>query len=189
LKEFPGLATHRFALAVLHPMETDESVEFRRAAMVSSALQKCKIEQIIIIYPNNDPGAGAIIRHWESLRNDPRFILRRNVPRPIFLGLLRNAAFLIGNSSSGIIEAASFRTPVIDIGPRQQGRERCEDVRNVPYRQSDIRTAIHRLWNGGRPRRGKHPSVYGITGAGRRIVGTLKRIKINPKLLRKIISY
>jgi GDP/UDP-N,N'-diacetylbacillosamine 2-epimerase (hydrolysing) len=187
--EFPGLKTRRFALVVLHPMDADESVELRRARMVSAALRSSGIERIVIIYPNNDPGAGGIIRHWESLRKDERFIIRRDVARPIFLGLLRDAALLVGNSSSGIIEAASFRTPVIDIGPRQFGRERCEDVRNVPYRQSSIASAVHRIWNAGRPSRGKCGNIYGSDGAGGKIVQMLARTRIDPRLLRKIISY
>ena len=187
--EFSGLTPRRYALAVLHPMVADESVEFRRAAMVSSALRSSGIERIVIIYPNNDPGAAGIIRHWESLRGDPRFVIRRDVPRPIFLGLLRDAALLIGNSSSGIIEAASFRTPVIDIGPRQLGRERCEDVLNVPYRQSKIAVAIRQIWNAGHPRRGKHANIYGSGNAAARIVQTLRRTQIDLRLLRKMISY
>ncbi len=187
--EFPDLRLRRFALVVLHPMDADESLEFRRAAMISGALRSSGVERIVIIYPNNDPGADGIIRHWQSLRNDKRFIIRRDIPRPMFLGLLRDAALLVGNSSSGIIEAASFRTPVIDIGPRQLGRERCEDVRNVPYRQSSIASAIHRIWNAGRPLRGKHANIYGSGSTGAKIVQTLGRIKIDSRLLRKIISY
>ena len=145
--------------------------------------------QVVVVYPNNDPGAGGIIRHWQSLRDDIRFIIRRDIPRPIFLGLLRDAAILVGNSSSGIIEAASFRTPVIDIGPRQLGRERCKDVRNVPYRQSSIASAVRQVWNAGRPSRGKCPNIYGSGNAGARIAQTLALARIDYRLLRKIISY
>jgi GDP/UDP-N,N'-diacetylbacillosamine 2-epimerase (hydrolysing) len=187
--EFPGLKARRYALVVLHPMDADESIERRRARMVSEALRSSGVERIVIVYPNNDPGAGGIIRHWQSLGDDARFIIRRDVPRPMFLGLLRDAAFLVGNSSSGIIEAASFRTPVIDIGPRQLGRERCEDVRNVPYRQSSIASAVRRIWNAGRPSRGKCGNIYGSGNTGARIAQTLGRMKIDPRLLRKIISY
>jgi GDP/UDP-N,N'-diacetylbacillosamine 2-epimerase (hydrolysing) len=187
--EFPGLTARRFALVVLHPMDADESIELRRAKMVSGALRSSGTERIVVIYPNNDPGAGGIIRHWQSLGNDGRFIIRRDIPRPMFLGLLRDAAFLVGNSSSGIIEAASFRTPVIDIGPRQLGRERCEDVRNVPYRRSSIASAVRQIWKAGRPSRGKHANIYGSGHAGAKIVQTLRRTRIDPQLLRKIISY
>jgi UDP-N-acetylglucosamine 2-epimerase len=96
---------------------------------------------------------------------------------------------LVGNSSSGIIEAASFRTPVIDIGPRQLGRERCEDVRNVPYRQSAIVAAVTRIWNAGSPRRGKQGNPYAGRNAAVAIAGVLKRLRIDRRLLRKIISY
>jgi UDP-hydrolysing UDP-N-acetyl-D-glucosamine 2-epimerase len=188
-EELPGLTTRRFALAVLHPVDADETVELRRAAMVSNALRSSGIERIVIIYPNNDPGAAGIIRCWESLRGDGRFIVRRDVPRTIFLGLLRDAAMLVGNSSSGIIEAAVFRTPVIDIGPRQLGRERCEDVRNVPYRESAIAEAVDAIWRTGCPRRGKHANIYGSGKAGAKIVKTLRTMKIDRRLLRKLISY
>jgi GDP/UDP-N,N'-diacetylbacillosamine 2-epimerase (hydrolysing) len=187
--EFPDLKSRRYALVVLHPMDADESLEFRRAAMVSRVLRSSGVDRIVIIYPNNDPGAGGIIRHWQSLRDDIRFIIRRDIPRPIFLGLLRDAAILVGNSSSGIIEAASFRTPVIDIGPRQLGRERCKDVRNVPYRQSSIASAVRQVWNAGRPSRGKCPNIYGSGNAGARIAQTLALARIDYRLLRKIISY
>jgi UDP-hydrolysing UDP-N-acetyl-D-glucosamine 2-epimerase len=187
--EFSDLKPRRYALVVLHPMDADESVELGRARMVSEALRSSGVERIVIIYPNNDPGANGIIRHWQSLADDRRFIVRRDVTRPIFLGLLRDAAFLVGNSSSGIIEAASFRTPVIDIGPRQLGRERCEDVRNVPYWQSRIASAVRQAWNAGRPARGKQGNIYGSGNAAARIVQTLGRTKIDPRLLRKIISY
>jgi GDP/UDP-N,N'-diacetylbacillosamine 2-epimerase (hydrolysing) len=178
-----------FALVVLHPIDADESVEARRAAMISAALRDSAIEKFVVIYPNNDPGSAGIIRHWQSLRSDKRFIFRRSVPRAVFLGLLRDAALLVGNSSSGIIEAASFRTPVIDIGPRQMGRERCKDVRNVPYRQTQIAAAIRQIWNSGHPRRGKYPNIYGHGCAGAKIGQTLRGMKIDQRLLRKIISY
>ncbi|MGA2439380.1 MAG: UDP-N-acetylglucosamine 2-epimerase [Tepidisphaeraceae bacterium] len=186
---FGDLKARRYALLALHPIEADEGVEFRRASLVAGALRKSGVERIVVIYPNNDPGGGGIARCWEKLRGDRRFIVRRDLPRPVFLGLLRDAAMLVGNSSSGIIEAASFRTPVIDIGPRQLGRECCEDVRNVPYRQSAIAAAVTRIWKAGSPRRGKHRNPYAGRNAGVAIAGVLKRLRIHRRLLRKIISY
>lgn len=185
--EFPELV-RPFALLVLHPIEANESAEFRRAAIVLKAVAATGL-QIVIIHPNNDPGAGGIIRCWQKLARGKRFIVRRDVPREMFLGLLRDAALLVGNSSSGIIEAASFRTPVIDVGPRQLGRERCKDVRNVPYRQSAVSAAILRILNNGRPRRGKCANSYGGDKTGAKIASILVRLRIDQRLLRKIISY
>jgi GDP/UDP-N,N'-diacetylbacillosamine 2-epimerase (hydrolysing) len=187
--EFPGLRPHRFALVVQHPIDADESLEFRRAKMISSALRSSNIEHIVVIYPNSDPGAGGIIRHWQTLSGDKRFLIRPDIPRPLFLGLLRDAAMLVGNSSSGIIEAASFSTHVIDIGPRQQGRERCKDVRNVPYRESAIAAVVRKIWNNARPRRGRHHNIYAQPNTGKSIAEALRKLEITPPLLRKIISY
>lgn len=186
--QFPELA-RSFALLVLHPIEANESAEFRRARVVLAALADLSLEQIVIIHPNNDPGAGGIIRCWRKLARGKRFVVRRDVPRSVFLGLLRDATMLVGNSSSGIIEAASFRTPVIDVGPRQLGRQRCEDVRNVPYRQSAISAAARRILNNGRPRRGKCANPYGGGNTGAKIASILARLSIDQRLLRKIISY
>src|SRR6185312_13481038 len=125
------LKARRYALVVLHPVDADQKLESERARMLLDAVSEIPFEQILMVYPNNDPGCGGIIRVWDELARqarpvlppwgkDGRFRLERDLPRPIFLGLMRDAAVLIGNSSSGIIEAASFRTPVLDVGPRQK---------------------------------------------------------------------
>jgi GDP/UDP-N,N'-diacetylbacillosamine 2-epimerase (hydrolysing) len=185
----PGLARHRFALVLLHPVDADESVEFRRAKMVLDALVRCGIDRVVIIYPNNDPGCGGIMRCWRMHARGERFVVHRNVVRGVFLGLLREAAMLVGNSSSGIIEAASFATPVVDIGPRQNGRERSGNGVNVPYQPARIAAAIRRIWRGGRPVRRPCANIYGVGGAGRKIAQILAGLKIDRRLLRKIISY
>src|SRR3954468_2487669 len=153
--EWEGLKPRRYALLVLHPTEVDPEIERERAELVLSAVREVGFEKVVVVYPNNDPGAAGIIRRWDALRgeNDGRFIIRRDVPRPVFLGLMRDAAVLVGNSSSGIIEAASFGTPVVDVGPRQAGRERGGNVTSVPFTAAAIGRALRRVWNNGRPRR------------------------------------
>lgn len=185
---FGPLRRHRYALVVLHPVDADEATESRRARLVLNAVCAIPYERIVIVYPNNDPGARGIIETWDSIK-DERIILRRDVPRPIFLGLMREAAVLVGNSSSGIIEAASFGTPVLDIGPRQLGRERGPNVRNVAYDPSRIRAELSRRWKGGKPRRFTSGNVYGGGGAARVIASTLAGIPLNDRLLRKLIAY
>jgi UDP-hydrolysing UDP-N-acetyl-D-glucosamine 2-epimerase len=174
---------HRYALLVMHPDRGGSDV-----GVALDAIQKAGIEQIVAIYPNNDPGADRIIRTLERRRSEITSLLK-NAPRERFLRLLRDAALLLGNSSSGIIEAASFGTPVLNIGPRQAGRERSENVTDVPCREADIRRAMARIWNGGKPRRFTGENVYGREGAGRRIAGVLARVRLDNSLLRKLISY
>jgi UDP-hydrolysing UDP-N-acetyl-D-glucosamine 2-epimerase len=178
-----------FALIVLHPVDPDEHAEFERARVVLRATQSIPFERIFVIHPNNDPGADGIVRCWRDLAKSDRITVRPNVPRDEFLALLRDAAVMIGNSSSGIIEAASFGTPVIDIGPRQLGRERSENVTNLPYSEARLRRALQKIWNDGRPIRFPNRNVYGGPGAGARIARVLSTVPLDARLRRKLIAY
>jgi GDP/UDP-N,N'-diacetylbacillosamine 2-epimerase (hydrolysing) len=185
---FPKLQKRRFVLIVLHPTDASEKVEFRRANAVLSAIEKAGISQCVVVYPNNDPGSRGIIRCWERRRSEMTYLLK-DVSRPIFLGLLREAAMLVGNSSSGIIEAASFGTPVVDIGPRQQGRQRSENVVNVPDGEAAIAAAIRKIWQNGKPKRWRGKNVYGGRDTGQRIAAVLALLRVDRALRRKLIAY
>jgi UDP-hydrolysing UDP-N-acetyl-D-glucosamine 2-epimerase len=185
---FPKLDKKRFALVVLHPTDASEKIEFQRAEMLFSAVKKSGIEQVVVVYPNNDPGSRGIIRCWRRREKEMTYLLK-NVSRPIFLGLLRDAAMLVGNSSSGIIEAASFGTPVVDIGTRQRGRERSENVVNVPANEAAIAAAIKRIWREGKPMHWRGKNVYGGRNTGKRIAAILASLKLDERLRRKLIAY
>ena len=180
----------RRALIVLHPVDADESIEFERARTILRAVASIPFDRVAIAYPNTDPGAAGIVRCWRERAAEERFDVFPDLPRPQFLGLLRDATVLVGNSSSGIIEAASLGTPVIDVGPRQRGRERSQNVTNVPYSETAVRRALKRIWNNGRPKRFRGRNVYGGGGAGRKIADVLARLDLpDPRLRRKLIAY
>lgn len=115
-------------------------------------------------------------------------MLRRNLPRQLFLGLLRDAAVLVGNSSSGIIESASFGTPVIDIGDRQTGRERGPNVMHIQWSKNRLRTALQKAWNDGHPIRFPARNPYGTGGAGKKIANELAKLDLS-RFQRKLIVY
>ena len=177
------------ALVVLHPVDTDGSVEYTRALTVLRAVASIPFHHISIVYPNTDPGAAGIVRCWREHATGARYEVFSDLPRDQFLGRLRNATVLVGNSSSGIIEAASFGTPVIDVGPRQQGRERSQNVTSMPYSEAAIRRELKRLWNNGRPKRFRGRNVYGGGGAGRKIAAVLARVDLGDRTRRKLIAY
>jgi UDP-N-acetylglucosamine 2-epimerase len=102
---------------------------------------------------------------------------------------MRDAAVMVGNSSGGIIEAASFGTPVLDVGDRQSGREHSGNVVHVEFEKSQLRAALRSIWNNGTPRRSRSSNVYGGDGAGRRIADVFARLTIDERLLRKCIAY
>lgn len=201
LERFPHLHRYRYALLALHPETADAGVEGRKARTILAAMRDTGFDAIVVIYPNNDPGSAGIAGTWEaearehrprsattgsSARTDIEFC--RDLPRSSFLALLRDAALLVGNSSAGIIEAASFGTPVIDVGRRQEGRERSRNVIHVVYRRETIQNALIRIWNDGRPQRSGAMNVYGGGGAAHRIADALARLDVK-QFGRKLIAF
>jgi UDP-N-acetylglucosamine 2-epimerase (non-hydrolysing)/GDP/UDP-N,N'-diacetylbacillosamine 2-epimerase (hydrolysing) len=185
--EGAALVRQRYALLVLHPSTPDDREEETQATRLLRAVQTTGFERVVIVYPNNDPGAKGILRAWETATQNP--IVCPDLPRPAFLGLLRDAACLVGNSSSGIIEAASFGTPALDVGPRQAGRERGENVTTVSFAQGPVRQALKTIWNDGRPARFATDNPYGDGQTARRIADTLASIPLSAKWRQKLITY
>lgn len=191
------LTPHRFALLLLHPAAADEALEHARARLVLDAAERIPFEEIVVVYPNNDPGAAGIMRCWAGLNAQAttgRIRVHRDLPRGVFLALIRDAAVLLGNSSSGIIEAASFGTPVLNVGPRQAGREHGSNVTHVTYSRPALDRALLHVWNDGRPRRFRPGNIYAATargggGAASVIANTLARVPLDDRLLRKLIRY
>lgn len=184
------LQARRFALVSYHPAGGDDASEFACTQLIQQALAKSAVDRAIFVYPNNDPGSAGIVRALETSSHNSRFVICRNLSRPMYLGLLRHAAMLVGNSSSGIIEAASFGTSVLDIGPRQHGRERGENVRSVgDVDASAIARAIAKVWNDGTPVRFPQRNLYGSGPTSRRIANTLATVQLDTRLLRKLIAY
>ncbi len=185
----PNVRRQEFALIVLHPDAPSEQLAFNRASMLLRAAEKIGYERLVIVAPNNDPGAAGIFRAWEQAAKQTNVALHRDLPRRAFLALLRDAAVLVGNSSAGIIEAASFGTPVVNVGPRQLGRERSGNVTDVPYSEAAVRKALAKLWNRGHPKRFTGRNVYGGAGAASRIAAILGRVPLDDRLRRKLITY
>jgi GDP/UDP-N,N'-diacetylbacillosamine 2-epimerase (hydrolysing) len=178
----------RYALVILHPVEADDEAEYRRAKMLIAACRSAGFKELVVVEPNNDPGGMGIVRAIRQA-SDSLVASHRNLARGAFLGLLHDAAVLVGNSSSGIIEAASFGTPVIDVGPRQAGRERGTNVISVPFKRIAIRQALSRVWNNGHPRRHSAKNIYGDGKAAGRIARLLSTTPITAELRRKLIAY
>jgi UDP-N-acetylglucosamine 2-epimerase len=122
----------------------------------------------------------------------PFMRVERNVSRRLYAGLLSSADVLVGNSSSGLIEAPAFRLPAVNIGARQRDRARAANVIDVPYDREEITDAI-RLAMSPEFRAGLEnglESPYLCDGrVSERIVEILKTIPIDERLLTKQIVY
>ena len=99
--------------------------------------------QLIFVYPNADAGSHALIERTRALaasRSNTHIYV--NLDAITYWSLLAQADALLGNSSSGIMEAASFALPVVNVGMRQQGRERAPNILDAPAETEAIRTTI-----------------------------------------------
>jgi len=147
--------------------------------------------QTVVIYPNADAGGRRMIEIIKSYEHNPNIKAYKNIPRKEYLSLLKVASVLVGNSSSGIIEASSFKLPVVNIGTRQKGRERGENVIDADYEKGDIKSKIFMCLHDEnfKQKVSTCNSPYGDGKAGEKIAEILGSIKINEKLLQKKMSY
>ena len=111
------------------------------------------------------------------------------LPREDYLGMLKNCGVLVGNSSSGIIEASCFDISVVNVGIRQQNREKGKNIFDVPNTSvNSILRGIKNALESSKQHRTKR-TIYGDGNASKKIVKQLERITINDKLIQKQIFY
>ncbi|MFX1506534.1 MAG: UDP-N-acetylglucosamine 2-epimerase [Promethearchaeota archaeon] len=121
-----GLQTSKkWCLAVYHPT-IDEETSLKEFKNLIKALKSTTKEyelQVVLLYPNADPGGRSLISQLQEEEQED-WVICDNLQRETYLGLLKESVFMIGNSSSGIVEAPAVNLPVINIGQRQIGREK-----------------------------------------------------------------
>ncbi|MGC9184006.1 MAG: UDP-N-acetylglucosamine 2-epimerase [Thiomonas sp.] len=182
------LVERPYALVLFHPVvqeagdaaaQTQSLIDGLRAAGAGSAFS------VVWLAPNADAGSG----HIEALlraQQWPGFHRITHLPRADYLAALRHAVVLVGNSSSGIIEAASLGTPVVNVGSRQNLRERNANTVDVPPQAGAIEAAVRQaIAHGPWP---PH-NVYGEGGSAARIAHLLATLPLSPEWLRKVNRY
>jgi UDP-N-acetylglucosamine 2-epimerase (non-hydrolysing)/GDP/UDP-N,N'-diacetylbacillosamine 2-epimerase (hydrolysing) len=149
--------------------------------------------QVVITFPNDDAGGRRIMREIERLaaKELPFVQVQQSLGRYYYHGLLNVAAACIGNSSSGIKETPAFHCPCINIGSRQRGRLRGDNVTDVGYDKKEILLAIGCcLYDESfkeQVRTCENP--YGAGDAGPRIADVLATIEIDQTLIQKKMTY
>ena len=134
--EFPT-----YGILAFHPVTTELSRLREDAREMISALEFSG-HQYVVIYPNNDHGSEIILDEYRRIAENPRFKLFPSMRFEYFLTLLRNADFMIGNSSAGVREAPHFGVPSVDLGTRQHNRVQSSLVVNACISSNDITSAI-----------------------------------------------
>ncbi|MDR3639813.1 MAG: UDP-N-acetylglucosamine 2-epimerase [Humidesulfovibrio sp.] len=154
--------------------------------------------QIILTYPNNDAGGKAIIHELEKVaaENIPNIQVHKSLGRRNYHGVLNlcgkaGRGVYAGNSSSGIKETAIFGCPVVNIGSRQQGRLRADNVIDTQYQQDQIFGACMKgiFDDSWREHCASVENPYGSGNAGPRIADVLATVDLGPALVQKKMTY
>jgi GDP/UDP-N,N'-diacetylbacillosamine 2-epimerase (hydrolysing) len=178
-----------YILVVFHPVTEDLKNLRKQITTTIRYLKKSNYKKVIIL-PNNDAGSD-IVKDVIYNYRDSNDIIFDNLPRYEYLAFLKNCKFLVGNSSSGIIEAASFKKPVINIGRRQNKRLKTFNVISInKVTDKKLDEQIKKITSKKfQAKLNKVKNPYGDGKSAKRIIDLLQKTKINEKLLQKNITY
>lgn len=170
-----------FAIVSQHPVTSEYGEGERQIAETLAAVRAAGLPAIVL-WPNADAGSEQVARGIRKFRehgDDSRFHFFKNLPTSDYIKLMGKAAVIVGNSSSAIREGSFVGIPAVNIGTRQEGRQRGSNVVDVGYESADIAEAIRTQLAHGRYER---EPIYGDGNAGARIAdvlaeGTLTTVK------------
>ena len=133
-----------YAVLMYHPVTTEISQLETNIKEVITAVENSR-KNFVVIYPNNDHGSEIIIKELERLENNERFRVFPSLRFEYFLVLLKNANFIIGNSSAGVREMPFYGKQTINLGSRQNNRSKAESICNIQEKSNLIEAAINNL--------------------------------------------
>ncbi len=173
-------------LVTYHPVTREPGQGPAQMAELLAALEQAG-RQAVFTLPNADAGGRELASMVRSFTSDhPWAAIRDNLGTQKYFSLMKHAAAMVGNSSSGIIEAPSFGLPVVNVGARQAGRVRGANVVDVGCGRREIQAGIAQaLEPSFRQGLAGVPNPYGDGGAAGRVVTALKQAKLGAGLTTK----
>lgn len=173
-------------LVTFHPVTLELQYTEYQGKELLSALDVCGLP-IVFTLPNADTGGRTLIcLIREFVKSHPTARIVENMGTQAYFSMMAHALAMVGNSSSGIIEAASFELPVVNIGNRQAGRVRGANIIDVDYSKDSIMVGIHKAISFD-----FHQSLHGLINpyyrgeAAQVIFEKLKQLNLDDKLLKK----
>jgi GDP/UDP-N,N'-diacetylbacillosamine 2-epimerase (hydrolysing) len=173
------------ALMVYHPVvQETENAGAGTTGIIDTLLARGL--QLVALKPNSDAGSDQIRAALDAhaAHGDVRVVT--HFPRELFVSWMAAADLMVGNSSAGIIEAASFGTPVVNIGSRQNLRERNANVTDVDVDPAAIGKAVEQALAHGRYER---RNIYGDGRSVERIARLIETLPLDPSVMMKSNAY
>jgi len=175
----------KYFLIIQHPVTSEKKLINKHINNIFDAISNFDIK-IFFILPNNDYGAKAIVNKIKF----SKMLYASHLELADYKTLLKNCKLILGNSSSGIHEAATFKRPVVNIGSRQQGRFKGKNVIDVGNNPKEIQKGIHKAIRNGFNKKIKNiKNPYGSGGSSKKIVQIIKNLKLNKFKTQKQNTY
>lgn len=174
------------ALMTQHPVTTESKDSAWQIRQTLEALDELDL-QVVLTYPNTDLGGQAMREVIQTYRAREKFKIVENLGSNDYLNLMKYASVIVGNSSSGILEAPSFQVPAVNIGTRQYGRVRACNVIDVDYDKAMIKEAIQTALHDAtfRQNLANCRNPYGDGYCAEKTVAILDELSLTPALLNK----
>lgn len=174
-----------FIIVSQHPVTTEFGEGEQQIHETMMAVKELNIPAIVL-WPNADAGSADVargIRKFREKYNGIKLHFFKNLPTQIYFSLLGKAGCIVGNSSSGIREGSFIGIPCVNIGTRQTGRQRGQNVIDVPHSRKKILKAISTQLN-----KGYYESehIYGNGKSGEKIVKIISTAEVR---IQKRITY
>ena len=141
--------------------------------------------QCLIISGNSDAGS----RKISTIIKKSKIQNYSSLPFEKYINLLRNCSVLVGNSSSGIMEAPFLHKPSVNIGTRQDGRPKSSSIISVDYDKIQIKNAIKKTLAIKTAKRKKQSGLYGDGNSSKKITKLLETINLNKISIQKKLTY
>jgi UDP-hydrolysing UDP-N-acetyl-D-glucosamine 2-epimerase len=174
-----------FLIVSQHPVTHEYGHGARQITETLMAVQELDLPAVVL-WPNADAGAEHVasgIRAFREHHDDSKLHFFKNIPAHDYLRLMARTACIVGNSSSAIREGSFIGTPAVNVGPRQEGRQRGANVLDVGYDRSEVGDAVRAQLEHGPY---GHEPIYGDGRAGDRIAAILAENEIS---IHKRMSY
>jgi len=141
VKKRYDITFENYAIGIIHPITTNLKNLKRETKIFLNSIVKSNLNYILI-YPNNDHGSDIILNEIKKLKKNKKFKIFPSIRFEYYLTLLKNSRFIIGNSSSGIIEAPYYGVSTINLGDRQKNRLQSKLIKNESFNEKLILKSI-----------------------------------------------
>lgn len=178
----------KYLLLIYHPVTTEitDIEDVRRIVEVMLSFEM----PIICVLSNSDAGSDTIMKVYKEFSMREEIYCVSNFDQLSYLTILKHAEVLVGNSSSGIIEAASFYVPVINIGNRQGNRERSSNVIDIDHNKVELKKALTIAQSEAFRKSLKNlKNIYGKDNTSLSILNIIKELTFSQELIQKTITY